>query len=65
MPSIVVSLGIGPEFRIIDDAVKKYAPAGLADGYATAMGLLTSALGAPHVDAAVRPVNHDRHLQSL
>jgi putative spermidine/putrescine transport system permease protein len=34
------------EFRIIDDAVKKYAPAGLADGFDTAMGLYTSALGA-------------------
>jgi putative spermidine/putrescine transport system permease protein len=46
MPSIVVSLGIGLEFRIIDDAVKTYAPAGLADGYDTGMGLFTSALGA-------------------
>ena len=46
MPSIVVSLGIGLEFRIIDDAIKSYAPAGLADGYDTAMGLFTSALGA-------------------
>jgi putative spermidine/putrescine transport system permease protein len=46
MPSIVVSLGIGLEFRIIDDAVKKYAPARLADGYDTAMGLFSSALGA-------------------
>ena len=45
-PSIVVALGIGLEFRLIDDAVKKYAPAGLADGYDTAMGLFTSALGA-------------------
>src|SRR5215813_2556065 len=31
MPSIVVSLGIGLEFRIIDDSVKRFAPAGLAD----------------------------------
>jgi len=46
MPSIVVSLGIGLEFRILDDAVKRYAPAALADGYDTAMGLFTSALGA-------------------
>jgi putative spermidine/putrescine transport system permease protein len=46
MPSIVVSLGIGLEFRILDDAIKKHAPAFLADGYDTAMGLYTSALGA-------------------
>jgi putative spermidine/putrescine transport system permease protein len=46
MPSIVVSLGIGLEFRIIDDSVRKFAPAGIADGYETAMGLFTSALGA-------------------
>ena len=46
MPSIVVSLGIGLEFRILDDAVKRYAPAAFADGYDTAMGLFTSALGA-------------------
>ena len=50
MPSIVVSLGIGLQFRLIDTAV-----AGLAEGagysewlseYGTAMGLYTSALGA-------------------
>ena len=46
MPSIVVSLGIGLEFRIIDDAVKKLAPASITAGYDTAMGLFTSALGA-------------------
>ena len=46
MPSIVVSLGIGLEFRILDDAIKKHAPAFLANGYDTAMGLYTSALGA-------------------
>jgi putative spermidine/putrescine transport system permease protein len=46
MPSIVISLGIGLEFRIIDNAVKRYAPTGVADGYDRAMGLFTSALGA-------------------
>jgi putative spermidine/putrescine transport system permease protein len=46
MPSIVVSLGIGLEFRILDDAITKFAPPFLADGYDTAMGLYTSALGA-------------------
>ena len=43
VPSIVVSLGIGLEFRLLDDAVKKLAPAFLANGYDTAMGLFTSA----------------------
>jgi putative spermidine/putrescine transport system permease protein len=46
MPSIVVSLGIGLEFRLIDDAIKNYAPAVVTDGYDTAMGLFSSALGA-------------------
>ena len=46
MPSIVVSLGIGLEFRILDDGVKKYAPGFIADSYDTGMGLYTSALGA-------------------
>jgi putative spermidine/putrescine transport system permease protein len=46
MPSIVVSLGIGLEFRLIDDAVKKLAPAFISGGYDTAMSLFTSALGA-------------------
>src|SRR6516165_8567864 len=46
VPSIVVSLGIGLEFRLFDDAVKKHAPAFLSDGYDTAMGLFSSALGA-------------------
>ncbi|RYI98549.1 MAG: ABC transporter permease [Acetobacteraceae bacterium] len=50
VPSIVVSLGIALEFRLIDDAVKAYAEAQelawLAEGYTTAMGLFTSGLGA-------------------
>ncbi|MDB5375048.1 MAG: transporter permease [Belnapia sp.] len=50
VPSIVVSLGIALEFRLIDDAVKAYAEAHeigwLAEGYQTAMGLFTSGLGA-------------------
>lgn len=49
MPSIVVSLGIGLEFRLIDDLVKALAErwdfAWLRD-YQTASGLYTSALGA-------------------
>jgi putative spermidine/putrescine transport system permease protein len=46
MPSIVVSLGIGLEFRLLDDAIKKLAPGFLSEGYDTAMGLFSSALGA-------------------
>jgi putative spermidine/putrescine transport system permease protein len=50
MPSIVVSLGIGLQFRLIDTAMKTLLAAigmqSLADSYGTAMGLYTSALGA-------------------
>jgi putative spermidine/putrescine transport system permease protein len=50
VPSIVVSLGIALEFRLIDDAVKAHAEANevawLAEAYTTAMGLFTSGLGA-------------------
>ncbi|MES2229349.1 MAG: ABC transporter permease [Pseudomonadota bacterium] len=50
MPSIVVSLGIGLQFRLIDTAVKalldRWGLGDLLAGYGTAMGLYTSALGA-------------------
>jgi putative spermidine/putrescine transport system permease protein len=46
MPSIVVSLGIGLEFRIIDDIIKGYAPEFISGGFETAMGLFTSGIGA-------------------
>ncbi len=49
VPSIVVSLGIGLEFRLIDDAMKALASAtgwGFLREYGTGMGLFTSALGA-------------------
>ena len=50
MPSIIVSLGIGLEFRLLDTGVKKALEAfGMADaleGYGTSLGLFTSALGA-------------------
>ena len=49
MPSIVVSLGIGLMFRLIDGGFKSlleaWAPA-LAEGYATALGTYSSGLGA-------------------
>lgn len=50
MPSIVVSLGIGLEFRLIDGAIKSLAEmtgwTSLTSGFETAMGLYTSGLGA-------------------
>ncbi|BFL63257.1 Spermidine/putrescine transport system permease protein potC [Roseomonas mucosa] len=49
MPSIVVSLGIGLEFRLIDDLVKALAERwdiAWLRNYETAAGLYTSALGA-------------------
>ncbi|KQP30728.1 ABC transporter permease [Methylobacterium sp. Leaf102] len=49
VPSIVVSLGIGLEFRLLDDAVNWAAAAtgwGWLQEHGTLMGLYTSALGA-------------------
>lgn len=50
MPSIIVSLGIGLQFRLLDTGIKSVLEAwGMADwleGYGTALGLYTSALGA-------------------
>ena len=50
VPSIVVSLGIGLEFRLLDDLVKWSAEAlgheEFAQSYGTAMGLFSSGLGA-------------------
>ena len=50
MPSIVVSLGIGLQFRLVDNALKAALEAlgadGLLETFGTAMGLYTSALGA-------------------
>jgi len=50
MPSIIVSLGIGLEFRLLDSGLKKalelLALTGTLEGYGTALGLFTSALGA-------------------
>lgn len=49
MPSIIVSLGIGLLFRLFDGAIKTVLEAhfpGLAETYATALGMFTSGLGA-------------------
>jgi putative spermidine/putrescine transport system permease protein len=46
VPSIITSLGIGLEFRILDDLVKARGPDWLAADHTTWMGLFTSGLGA-------------------
>ena len=51
MPSIIVSLGIGLQFRLLDTGIKgaaraRWAPSSTLEDYGTALGLLTSALGA-------------------
>jgi putative spermidine/putrescine transport system permease protein len=50
MPSIIVSLGIGLQFRLVDTGAKWALAAlggdGLLENYGTALGLFTSALGA-------------------
>jgi putative spermidine/putrescine transport system permease protein len=50
MPSIIVSLGIGLEFRLLDGGIKKMLEAfgmdGVLENYGTALGIYTSALGA-------------------
>jgi putative spermidine/putrescine transport system permease protein len=50
VPSIVVSLGIGLEFRLFDDAIKALAETfgwtSVTENYTTAMDIYTSGLGA-------------------
>lgn len=50
MPSIIVSLGIGLEFRLLDTGIKtvleSWGLQGMLDNYGTALGIYTSALGA-------------------
>jgi putative spermidine/putrescine transport system permease protein len=50
MPSIIVSLGIGLQFRLLDGAIKWLLEAlgatGLLETYTTSLGLYTSGLGA-------------------
>ena len=46
VPSIVTSLGIALEFRMLDDTLKANAPDWIADGLTTTMGMFTSGLGA-------------------
>ena len=50
VPSIVVSLGIGVQFRLIDETVKwageRFGVAWIAEGFSTSAGMFTSGLGA-------------------
>lgn len=50
MPSVIVSLGIGLEFRLLDGAIKETLTAlgaeGMLEEFGTSLGLFTSALGA-------------------
>jgi putative spermidine/putrescine transport system permease protein len=46
VPSIVTSLGIALEFRLLDDFLKAHGPDWLANDLKTTMGLFTSGLGA-------------------
>ncbi len=46
MPSIIVSLGIGLQFRLIDTGIKSVLSDNMLENYGTALGLMTSALGA-------------------
>ena len=46
VPSIVTSLGIALEFRIVDDLVKAIAPEAWTDDFVSSAGLFTSGLGA-------------------
>ena len=46
VPSIITSLGIALEFRILDDGIKTFGPDWLAADHTTWMGLFTSGLGA-------------------
>jgi putative spermidine/putrescine transport system permease protein len=50
MPSIIVSLGIGLQFRLLDTVVKKslefLGATSLLEGFGTSLGLYSSALGA-------------------
>src|SRR5271170_6409358 len=45
VPSIVTSLGIALEFRLLDDFIKNYGPEWLAGDLKTTMGTFTSGLG--------------------
>ena len=69
MPSIIVSLGVGLMFRLLDTGLKTlleaHAPA-LLETFTTTMGLFSPAWArAVDLDAALRPPDHVRGVQPL
>jgi putative spermidine/putrescine transport system permease protein len=50
MPSIIVSLGVGLQFRLLDNVIKKclelLGATSLLEGFGTSLGMYSSALGA-------------------
>src|SRR5438105_3484789 len=46
VPSIVTSLGIALEFRLVDGLIKAYTPDWFTEGFRTSLGNFTSGLGA-------------------
>ena len=69
VPSIIVSLGIGVQFRLIDDGVKWAAGALGLSGCSIVHGqrgdVHVGARRTPHVDVAVRAADHVRRLQPV
>ena len=70
MPSIIVSLGIGLEFRLIDNGLKWALEAlgmtGTLEEFRHVAGPVHLGAGrAPDLDAAVRPADHVRGVQPL
>ena len=67
VPSIVVSLGIGLEFRLFDDAIKalaeKFGWTSITENYTTAMDIYNFRARRPaHLDATVRAPHHLRYI---
>lgn len=46
VPSIVTSLGIALEFRLLDELIKQHGPNFVVEGFTTTLGLFTSGLAA-------------------
>ena len=66
VPSIVTSLGIALEFRLLDDFLKNHGPAWIADNVKTTMGTVhLRPRRASDLDVALRASRHVRDLQSL
>ncbi|UDL93266.1 MULTISPECIES: ABC transporter permease [Lichenihabitans] len=46
VPSIITSLGIALQFRLVDEGVKAFLPDWMTENFTTSLGLFTSGLGA-------------------